>query len=146
MRASLTVLSGPFVGQKVAVSRGKLLIGREVDCHLRPDNPLISRHHCALLLDDFTLRVRDLGSRNGTFVNEHRIGIAEVVLLHGDVVTVGDMTCKVEFATEPPTGIPAGLPQLLEATGVFDGDTVQAKSAAAAAPPPTEPPAPSQVP
>ena len=85
-----------------------------------------------------------MGSSNGTFVNEHRIGIAEVVLLHGDVVTVGDMTCKIEIGTEP--GIPAALPQLLEATGVFDGDTVQAKSAVAAAPPPTEPPAPSQVP
>ena len=145
MRASLTVLSGPFAGQKVAVAHGKLLIGREVDCHLRPDNPLVSRHHCALLLDDFTLRVRDLGSRNGTFVNDHRIGIAEVVLLHGDVVAVGDMTCKVEIGE--PTGVPAGLPQLMEATGVFDGDTVQAKSGVeAAAPPPTEPPAPSQVP
>jgi predicted component of type VI protein secretion system len=145
MRASLTVLSGPFEGQKVAVSHGKLLIGREVDCHLRPDNPLVSRHHCALLMDDYTLRVRDLGSRNGTFVNEHRIGTSEVVLLHGDKVMVGDMTCQIEIGAEP-TGIPPGLPQLMEATGVFDGDTVQAKSATAAAPPPNEPPAPSQVP
>jgi pSer/pThr/pTyr-binding forkhead associated (FHA) protein len=144
MRASLTVLSGPFVGQKIAVSHGKLLIGREVDCHLRPDSSLVSRHHCALLLDDFTLRVRDLGSRNGTFVNDHRIGIAEVVLLHGDVVTVGDMACQVEVGAEPPSP-PSGIPQLLEATGVFDGDTVQAKTAESLSPP-NEPPAPSQVP
>jgi predicted component of type VI protein secretion system len=142
MRASLTVLSGPFLGQKIAVSHGKLLIGREVDCHLRPDSSLVSRHHAALLLDDFTLRVRDLGSRNGTFVNDHRIGIGEVVLLHGDVVTVGDMTCQVEIGSEPG-GLP--VPQLLEATGVFDGDTVQAKNAEALAPP-NDPPAPSQVP
>lgn len=144
MRASLTVLSGPFTGQTIAVSRGKLLIGREVDCHLRPDSSLVSRHHCALLLDDFTLRVRDLGSRNGTFVNDHRIGIAEVVLLHGDVVKVGDMSCQVEIGADP-TGLPAGLPKMLEATGVFDGDTVQAKNAEALSPP-NDPPAPSQVP
>lgn len=144
MRASLTVLSGPFTGQKIAVTHGKLLIGREVDCHLRPDSSLVSRHHCALLLDDFTLRVRDLGSRNGTFVNEHRIGIAEVVLLHGDVVTVGDMACQVEIGVEA-TGLPSAIPQLLEATGVFDGDTVQTKSAESLAPP-NEPPSPSQVP
>jgi pSer/pThr/pTyr-binding forkhead associated (FHA) protein len=144
MRASLTVLSGPFVGQNIAVSHGKLLIGREVDCHLRPDSSLVSRHHCALLLDDFTLRVRDLGSRNGTFVNDHRIGIGEVVLLHGDVVSVGDMNCQVEIAAEP-TGLPSGLPQLMEATGVFDGDTVQAKSAEQLLPP-KDPPAPSQIP
>ena len=145
MRASLTVLSGPFAGQKIAVSHGKLLIGREVDCHLRPDSGLISRHHCALLLDDFTLRVRDLGSRNGTFVNEHRIGIGEVVLLHGDIVTVGDMACQVEVSTEP-AGVTVAIPQLLEATGVFDGDTVQTKNAGDAVARPNEPPAPSQVP
>jgi pSer/pThr/pTyr-binding forkhead associated (FHA) protein len=137
MRASLTVLSGPFAGQTIAVAHGKLLIGREVDCHLRPESSLVSRHHCVLLLDDYTLRVRDLGSKNGTFVNDHRIATSEVVLLQGDIVSVGDMGCQVEINSDVPA---VAAPQLLEATGVFDGDTVQAKTTDSALPA-AEPPA-----
>jgi pSer/pThr/pTyr-binding forkhead associated (FHA) protein len=140
MHASLTVLSGPFAGQTLAVSHGKLLIGREVDCHLRLESPLVSRHHCALLLDDYTLRIRDLGSRNGTFVNEHRIGSGETILLEGDMVVVGDMKCRIDLngATLPTDG--ATLPQALERTSVFEGDTVQGDDPNAALPSP--PPAP----
>jgi len=142
MRASLTVLSGPFAGQTISVSHGKLLIGREVDCHLRPESSLVSRHHCVLLLDDYTLRVRDLGSKNGTFVNDHRIGTSEIILLQGDIVSVGDMGCQVEINSDAPA---ISAPQLLEATGVFDGDTVQAKNTGSAVPA-AEPPAPTDAP
>ena len=142
MRASLTVLSGPFAGQTISVSHGKLLIGREVDCHLRPESSLVSRHHCVLLLDDYTLRVRDLGSKNGTFVYDHRIGTSEIILLQGDIVSVGDMGCQVEINSDAPA---ISAPQLLEATGVFDGDTVQAKNTGSAVPA-AEPPAPTDAP
>ena len=105
MRASLTVISGPFIGQNIAVSHGKLLIGREVDCHLRPDSSLVSRHHCALLLDDFTLRVRDLGSRNGTLVNG-RLVQQEQALAHGDQIQIGPVVFEVRFEG-PSAGEPA---------------------------------------
>lgn len=147
MRASVTVLSGPFAGKTLAVNHGKLLIGREVDCHLRPESPLVSRHHCVLLLDDYTLRVRDLGSTNGTFVNGRRVGVAEMVLLQGDTVTVGDIAFQVDLNSQPAEVAAPALPQLLEATGVFDGDTVQAQSPTAASQetsPVAEPPAPTE--
>ena len=69
MDARLKVLSGPGSGETIPVLHGKLLIGREQDCHLRLESGLVSRHHCVLLLDEYTLRIRDLGSRNGTYVN-----------------------------------------------------------------------------
>jgi pSer/pThr/pTyr-binding forkhead associated (FHA) protein len=132
MRASLTVVSGPLARQSIEVSHGKLLIGREPDCHLRPDSPLISRHHCVLLLDDYTLRIRDLASKNGTFVNSRRVGTSETILSHGDIVALGDMVCQVSVssaATEvepvPPVAQPTASPSSLEGTGVFEGDTVQ---------------------
>ena len=48
------------------------MIGRGEDCDLRLQNRFVSRHHCELIVDDRdqVLRVRDLGSQNGTFVND----------------------------------------------------------------------------
>jgi hypothetical protein len=141
MRASLTVLSGPLAGQKLAIPHGKLLIGREVDCHLRPDSALISRHHCVLLLDDYTLRIRDLGSTNGTFVNNHRIGSGETILLHGDNVTVGELSCQIDLSQDADNP-PAALPRAMEGTAIFEGDTVQPETPNLAAPPAAAPPTP----
>ncbi len=69
MQAFFTVISGPHHGQTFQVPRGKFIIGRETDCHLVLASNTVSRHHCVLLLDEYTLRIRDLASKNGTFVN-----------------------------------------------------------------------------
>ena len=74
MDAKLRVVKGPFSGRTIRVPQGKLLIGREKDCQLRLDSNSVSRHHCVLLLDEYALRIRDLGSKNGTIVNGTRIG------------------------------------------------------------------------
>jgi predicted component of type VI protein secretion system len=140
MRASLTVLSGPLAGQTIEIPHGKLLIGREVDCHVRPDSALISRHHCVLLLDDYTLRIRDLGSKNGTFVNNHRIPSGETILIDGDTVTVGEMSCHIDLAEEVVEAPPVALPHAMEGTAIFEGDTVQPANPELAVPPVTVPP------
>jgi pSer/pThr/pTyr-binding forkhead associated (FHA) protein len=53
-------------------------IGRGDDCLLRLPSNLahmdVSRHHCQLLIEPPSIRVRDLGSRNGTYVNGANIG------------------------------------------------------------------------
>jgi predicted component of type VI protein secretion system len=129
MDARLRVLSGPHAGETFDVEHGKLLIGREEDCHLRPDSEFVSRHHCVLLLDDFTLRARDLGSKNGTFVNGRRIGGGETILLHDDMVSIGEMICQIDL-TQPnavDTEVAPATTTTLASTGtvVFEGDTVQ---------------------
>jgi predicted component of type VI protein secretion system len=123
MDARLRVLSGPHAGETIAIRRGKLLIGREEDCHLRPESEFVSRHHCVLLLDDYTLRIRDLGSKNGTFVNGRRVGTGETILLHDDTISIGEMIGQIDLT--PAVEI-ASLPAALHSTGVFEGDTVQA--------------------
>ena len=150
MDASLRVLSGPLAEQTIPVPRGKLLIGREADCDLRPDSELISRYHCVFLLDDFALRVRDLGSRNGTYVGGHRIGTAEVILLDGDKVQVGEMVLQVGLRQAAPeskaadsVAQPAVDPSALQGTGVFDGDTLLAHGPTSVPPlPASTPPVP----
>jgi hypothetical protein len=43
-----------MIGQAFQIPRGKFILGRETDCHLVLDSNSVSRHHCVLLLDDYT--------------------------------------------------------------------------------------------
>jgi predicted component of type VI protein secretion system len=147
MSPRLSIVSGPHAGETIEIHRGKLLVGREEDCQLRPDSEFVSRHHCVILLDEYTLRVRDLGSKNGTFVNGHRIGPGERILLHGDMVAIGEMMCQVDLnagiplVSQPAEGAAAGAATNLHGTGVFEGDTVQSATPPSDSPPPTDSPA-----
>jgi pSer/pThr/pTyr-binding forkhead associated (FHA) protein len=57
----------------------------------------VSRHHCVLLLDDYTLRIRDLASKNGTFLNRDQTRLGERILVHGDTIHVGDVVIRIEL-------------------------------------------------
>jgi predicted component of type VI protein secretion system len=151
MDARLKIFSDPSPGQIIPIPPGKLIIGREEDCHLRPTSGFVSRHHCVLLLDAYTLRIRDLGSQNGTFVNGRRIGKGEIILLQGDMVSVGDLNFQIdltpatsEASPAVPEAQPSASPQALEGTGVFDGDTLQAEGPRVVSLP-SAPPAPTPV-
>lgn len=89
MDAQLKVLSGPFAGRVIPVTKSRYVIGRELDCDCRLNDESVSRRHCVLMLDDRGLRVRDLRSKNGTLVNRSRIGTGDVFLSDGDVLGVG---------------------------------------------------------
>ena len=75
----LTITRGPLAGQTFAFEEHTTrLLGRGEDCDPRlpddQDHRLISRHHCLLEINPPAIRVRDFGSRNGTFVNGKKIG------------------------------------------------------------------------
>ena len=93
-QAELRVVSGKHSGSSIPLPTGKFLVGREEDCHLRPNSDLVSRHHCVFVLDDFGLRLRDLGSTNGSFVNGERLQ-GSVILNSGDRVTIGKLDFEV---------------------------------------------------
>lgn len=92
-RAELKVLGGRQAGKTISIEK-QFLVGREQDCHLRPKSDLVSRHHCVFTLDDYTLRVRDLGSTNGTLVNNERLE-GQQVLKSGDRVRIGNLEFEV---------------------------------------------------
>ncbi len=94
LQASLKVIGGKNDGKLIEFQSRKFLVGREQDCHLRPNSDLVSRHHCVFTLDDYTLRIRDLGSTNGTLVNGRRVR-GETVLTPGDVVRIGKLNLEV---------------------------------------------------
>ena len=90
IEAELHVTGGKHLGQVIPLNRRKFLIGREQDCQLRPSSELVSRHHCVFSIDEFAVRLRDLGSTNGTSVNGERL-LKDVTLAEGDHVVVGNL-------------------------------------------------------
>ena len=94
LEVELKVLEGRQQGKTIPLTVRQFLIGREQDCHLRPNSDLVSRHHCVFTVDDYAIRLRDLGSTNGTFVNGERLQ-GQVVLKAGDHVSVGKLSFEI---------------------------------------------------
>ncbi|MDB6163075.1 MAG: hypothetical protein JWL98_507 [Xanthomonadaceae bacterium] len=69
-----------------------LRVGRAGDCALHLDHPSVSRAHAALENDQDTWRLRDLGSKNGSFVDG--TAIVETVLDHACWLRFGDVFCE----------------------------------------------------
>src|SRR5262245_20988588 len=101
MEITLKVITGRNAGQVVKVPVTKFLIGRSDDFHLRPHSDLISRHHCAILIDNGTVAVRDFNSRNGTFVNGERV-VGQTPLKTGDKLSVGQLVFEVHASHADP--------------------------------------------
>jgi pSer/pThr/pTyr-binding forkhead associated (FHA) protein len=110
----LELLSGPRIGTTFSADQPTtVVIGRSGDCAFRiTDDPRVSRHHCELEIHPPDVRLRDLGSRNGTLVNDQRYRSgnepaapdgagqpAAVVLHHGDRITVGRTVIEVRVET-----------------------------------------------
>lgn len=53
----------------------EVLIGRADDCDMQIVEPCVSRHHCGIVVNagEHSVRVRDRGSANGTYVNGRRV-------------------------------------------------------------------------
>jgi pSer/pThr/pTyr-binding forkhead associated (FHA) protein len=94
MQVKLKVLGGSHAGKEIKISLAKFFIGRGEDCHLRPQSDLISRHHCALIVENGAVIARDLKSRNGTLVNGEKIS-GDVQLKAGDTLKVGPLEFEV---------------------------------------------------
>jgi pSer/pThr/pTyr-binding forkhead associated (FHA) protein len=109
MKNGLKFLNGPQEGDVISVSVEKFIIGREPDCSLQLPRNLVSRHHCAIIQDGYTIRLRDLGSKNGTYVNGFKIS-REKQIKEGDIITVGgialqfNLGCVVSDTSMEDTG------------------------------------------
>jgi len=73
MRITLRKIIAAETEDDVSVNTAEFFIGRSSECHFRPACPMVSRVHCELLIGDGRVAVRDLGSKNGTFVNGERV-------------------------------------------------------------------------
>ncbi|MCA9186438.1 MAG: FHA domain-containing protein [Pirellulaceae bacterium] len=94
IQAKLKVTKGSSAGKEIPISKAQFVIGRADGCHLRPNSDAISRRHCAVLMRDDGVYAKDLGSRNGTFVNDVQI-TGKQKLEHGDMLRVGPIGFEV---------------------------------------------------
>ena len=76
-------------GERITL-RSRALLGRSAACDLRVEDPSVSSEHASLGWTGAGWEVRDLGSKNGTFVGERRVAAGErIPLLPGDLLTLG---------------------------------------------------------
>ncbi len=101
----LKVVEGPCKGMQCWLKSGqRLTIGRQTDCDFRiSDDIHLSRNHLVVegLTDAF--RIRDLGSSNGTLVNDFAISVVE--LCDGDRIQAGTSVFEVEMQSDSSPGV-----------------------------------------
>lgn len=91
--ACLLQIYGSELGKRVELARGAVVIGRDETCELGAHEATVSRRHARVFASDGAVLLEDLGSTNGTFVNEEEIrGPRE--LRNGDAVRCGGAVFK----------------------------------------------------
>ena len=85
------------------------VVGRRQDCDLCIPLNIVSRRHCEFNLDEGTLSVRDLESRNGTYVNSELIS-DETVLKPGDRIKIGPLNFIAQIDGSPAEITPSMIP------------------------------------
>jgi diguanylate cyclase (GGDEF)-like protein len=83
----LVVVYGEELGKRYELDRPGLIVGRSSGADIRVDQETVSRAHAELDGDAGTITIRDLGSTNGTWVNDERVEEAE--LADHDLVKIG---------------------------------------------------------
>lgn len=97
--------------QRLPLTSFPVLVGRQEGLALAGASPNMSRYHAEIVDRGGRLYVRDLGSKNGTYVNRERLE-SERALEEGDVVHFADAGFRLVRAGERPASVRS-------ATGVF---------------------------
>ena len=128
MKISLVVLTaGKMMGKEIHLTAAEFRIGKDPSCQLKPASG-VSDKHCAFLVKQGKLFLVDLGSAEGTFVNDNKIS-AEVELKPKDKVKVGPLLFEVKIeapAAKPAVAVPAAKPAVV-APAVKPEDKVEPK-------------------
>ena len=108
--AKLVVLTEGMTGRACELTAERTTIGRVEDNAFQIPEPSISSHHCEVLLQGNEVKIRDLNSTNGTFINDQQI--TEAVLSPGQTLRLGKVEMRLESAaaTEAPAPTPVPTP------------------------------------
>src|SRR3989442_14860125 len=96
--ATLRVLNGSLEGQEIELIPDPQTVGRGSSCNIKIGDAGVSSKHAKIWCEDGVFFVMDLGSTNGTFVNDRDVDREQ--LSDGDTVTFG-MT-KAQFVADQP--------------------------------------------
>jgi diguanylate cyclase (GGDEF)-like protein len=78
---------GPDMGKRFTLDRAEFTLGRGTDCDIQVDRDSVSRRHAKVYRAETSWVVQDLGSTNGSYVNDHPIH--EATLRDGDFLKIG---------------------------------------------------------
>lgn len=85
----LVIRTGPTAGKVHTLDKPEMTVGRDLNTEIVINDPEISRRHARFFVQGATYLVEDLGSTNGTFVNNQRLS-GPHMLRPGEVVTFGE--------------------------------------------------------
>ena len=86
--AGFIVTDGPIAGSKYLLGAGKSTIGRHPESSIFFDDITVSRRHAEVTLSGNEVKVTDMGSLNGTYLNQRQIDSSQQ-LVPGDVLQIG---------------------------------------------------------
>lgn len=81
--------------RRLALGPGENLVGRDAAAHVRLDDPSVSRRHARIMVSASGARIEDLGSKNGTFIEDRRLSAQGAEPLRNG--------CRVAFGTVTAT-------------------------------------------
>ena len=99
MQVVLVMFRADGERKSFSITRDVTVMGRREDCDFRIPLGDISRKHCRLIKEDEALKIEDLGSSNGTYINGKRIHEAE--LQPGDTVQIGPVVFVIQLDGQP---------------------------------------------
>ena len=91
----LVVSHGRDIGRRFTLSKERTMLGRSPDADIVLQDDGVSRQHCHIDQTEGQFRVRDLGSRNGTFIDARPI--QEAILPSGSVMQIGQTVLYLAF-------------------------------------------------
>ena len=99
MEVNLVFINKDGTIQSFKLPSAVTFIGRRQDCDMSIPLSVVSRRHCEIYTEFDTLMVRDLKSRNGTFVNDESVD--ESQLNAGDVLKIGPLMFVIQIDGVP---------------------------------------------
>jgi predicted component of type VI protein secretion system len=103
MKADLVLVKKDGAYKAFPLTSDVVVIGRRHDCDLQVPLPVVSRRHCRISLNGEALKIQDLGSKAGTFVNDKRVDPdGDTALKAGDSIRVGPLVfvCRIDGKPE----------------------------------------------
>ena len=113
MKVNLVVAAGVHQGKAIPVPGSQLLIGRDPECNLRPASPAVSKKHCLITVRNGSVFAKDLGSTNGTTLNDQKLD-GEKLVEDGDRLKVGPLDFFVQIVRPENAPDSTPLPETLK--------------------------------
>ncbi|MCE9577340.1 MAG: diguanylate cyclase [Deltaproteobacteria bacterium] len=78
---------GPDMGKRFPLNRNEIVLGRGADCDIQVDRDSVSRRHARVFRDGEAWMIEDLGSTNGSYVND--VPVQRSLLRDADFLKIG---------------------------------------------------------